>query len=256
LRTLFIAPLVVALLGASAQAQDVFSNPNKLCSALSSEGLATEGWKASRALPGEWLCMTTLVQFGAPGGSGMPNNIAYYVSGTSRERAGDIRIKVNINNPKERAQAHWRLEVAAATLFKAISHPVPAEFRAALTALKPASVTADFGKMELIAEPGRIESFKVVLTPAAAIRASEAVRSAAAGDFEKCKSAVSRAAGYEASILVGDGKPTQEAGYKSFMLSGRGRDLFFCEVHGNDKYKVKAALNGAFPFRYIAEGSF
>ena len=200
--------------------------------------------------------MTTLVQFGSPSGSGMPNNIAYYVSGTSRERVGDVRIKVNINNPRERAQAHWRLEVATATLFKAISQPVPAEFRAALTALKPASLTVDFGRVELIEEPGRIESFKVVITPAAAVRASEAVRSAAVGDFDKCKGAVSRAAGYEASVLIGDGKPTQETGYKSFMLSGRGRDLFFCEVHGGGRYKVKAALNGAFPFRYIAEGSF
>jgi Family of unknown function (DUF6030) len=256
LRTLFSVSLVVAMFGASAHAQDAFSNPSNLCAALSSEGLATEGWKASRASPGEWLCMTTLVPFGSPGSNGMPNNIAYYVNGTSRERVGDVRIKVNINNPRERAQAHWRLEVATATLFKAISQPVPSEFRAALTALKPASVTADFGKMELIEEPGRIDSFKVVITPAAALRASEAVKSAAAGDFDKCKSAVSRAAGYDASILVGDGKPTQEAGYKSFMLSGRGRDMFFCEVHGGSRYKVKAALNGKFPFRYIAEGSF
>ena len=200
--------------------------------------------------------MTTLVPFGSPGGNGLPNNIAYYVNGTSRDRADDVRLKLNVNNPKERAQAHWRLEVATATLFKAISQPVPAELRAALTALKPASVSASLGKVELIEEPGRIESFKVVLTARATLQVSESLRAAAAGDFDKCKMAVSRAAGYDASTLTGDGKPTQETGYKSFLLNGRGRDMFFCEVHGGSRYKVKAALNGAFPFRYIAEGSF
>lgn len=251
-----IAILSTAVVCSPACASDAFANPSALCSALASEGLATEGWKASKAIPGEWACMTTLVPFGSPGANGMPNNIAYYVSGPSRDHAGDVRIKVNVNNPKERAQAHWRLEVATATLFKAISQPVPAELRAALTALKATSVSTSFGKVELIEEPGRIESFKVVLTPQASLQASATVRAAAAGEFDKCKGAVARAAGYDASMLTGDGKPIQEAGYKSFMLNGRGRDMFFCEVHGGGRYKVKAALNGAFPFRYVAEGSF
>lgn len=256
MRTIIAILVTVAVICSPARANDAFSSPSALCSALSSEGLATDGWKASKASPGEWMCMTILVPFGSPGGSGMPNNIAYYVNGTSRDRASDLRIKLNVNNPKERAQAHWRLEVATATLFNAISQPVPAELRAALTSLKPTSVSTGFGKVELIEEPGRIESFKVVLTARASLQASESVRAAAVGDFDKCKAAVSRAAGYDASILTGDGKPTQETGYRSFMLNGRGRDMFFCEVHGGGRYKVKAAMNGAFPFRYIADGSF
>jgi hypothetical protein len=50
--------------------------------------------------------------------------------------------------------------------------------------------------------------------------------------------------------------PPKKRGYKSFMLKGRGKDLFFCEVHPGRRYKVKAALNGNFPFKYIAEGNF
>ena len=48
----------------------------------------------------------------------------------------------------------------------------------------------------------------------------------------------------------------QETGYKNFMIEGRGKDLFFCEVQSGGRYKVKAALNGNFPFKYIAEGTF
>jgi hypothetical protein len=52
------------------------------------------------------------------------------------------------------------------------------------------------------------------------------------------------------------GEPTQEAEYKSFMLKGREQDLFFCKVHSDGGYQVKAALNGKFPFKYRAGGKF
>ena len=81
-------------------------------------------------------------------------------------------------------------------------------------------------------------------------------RNSFAGDFGLCKTAVGKTAGYSASLLSGDGEPVQESGYKCFMLKGQGKDLFFCEVYSGGRYKVKAALGGNFPFRYIAEGSF
>jgi hypothetical protein len=95
-----------------------------------------------------------------------------------------------------------------------------------------------------------------VLTPKAVLAAKEQLRKSSADDFNACKVAVSKAAGYPESLLSGDGVPIQEAGYKNFMLQGRGKDLFFCEVHSGGRYKVKAALNGKFPFKYIAEGKF
>jgi len=81
-------------------------------------------------------------------------------------------------------------------------------------------------------------------------------RKSSANDFNACKAAVAKAVGYPESLLSGDGELIQEAGYKSFMLKGPGKDLFFCEVHPGSRYKVSAALNGNFPFKYIAEGKF
>jgi len=95
-----------------------------------------------------------------------------------------------------------------------------------------------------------------VLTPKAVLAATEQVRKSSANDFNACKVAVAKAVGYPESLLSGDGEPVQNVGYKSFMLKGRGKDLFFCEVHSGGRYKVSAAMNGNFPFKYIAEGKF
>lgn len=237
-------------------AEDSFGQPKRLCSALVSEGLKTEGWKPSRAIPGEWSCMTTLVPIGAVGSNGLANNIAFYVTGTSSSRANDIRIKININNPTERDRAFSRLSSATNVMFKAISRPVPLELMQALSQRKPAAITAPFGKAELILEPGAIDSFKVVLSDARFLSLTEQSRSNSAGDFAQCKNVVGKAVGYSATLLSGTGKPSQESGYQSFMLEGRGEDLFFCEVHSGGRYKIKAAFGGKFPFKYIAEGSF
>jgi hypothetical protein len=186
----------------------------------------------------------------------MENNIAFYVNGTTSNRANDIRIKININNSQESNQAFSRLDSATKTLFRAISQPVPPELSKAMSQQKAISVRTAFGKAELILEPGRIDSFKVVLTDAGFLSAKEQTRNSSAGDFGSCKVAVGKAVGYSASLLSGDGEPIQESGYKSFMLKGQGKDLFFCEVHSGGRYKINAALGGNFPFRYIADGSF
>jgi hypothetical protein len=237
-------------------ADDFFGQPQRLCSALASEGLRTEGWKPSKGMPGEWLCMTTLIPFGSVGPNGMQNNIAFYGNGTSSNRANDILIKININNPTERARAFSRLDSATRSLFKAISQPIPPELSKAISQQKPMSVSTAFGKAELILEPGRIDSFKIVLTDARFLSAKEQARNSSAGDFALCKTAVGKAAGYSASHLSGTGDPVQGADHKSFLLKGQGKDLFFCEVYSGGRYKVKAALGGNFPFKYIAEGSF
>lgn len=235
---------------------DFFGQPQLLCSALSPEGINTSGWKASNSVSGEWLCMSSLIPFGSVGPYGMKNNIAFYVNGTNQARANDIRIKININNPAERERAFVRLEVATKLLFNAISESIPQDLARALTRQEPTSSSTGFGKAELILEPGRIDSFKVVLTDARFLVAKEKVRSKSAGDFGACQSVTAKAAGYSVSLISGDGEPIQEAGYQSFMLKGRGKDLFFCEVHSGGRYKVRAALNGKFPFKVIAEGVF
>lgn len=243
----------LVVFASSAVAQAALPAPEKLCSALASAELKTEGWKPSKAMPGEWVCMSQLVPFGTAGRNGLQNNIAYYVNGSSAVRITDVRLKININNPLERTQAQWRLESATAALFQAIDQQVPVELRRSFTTLAPTVVEAPFGRIELAAEPGRIESFKIIITPAATVRAAQESKASSVSDFQRCLAAVARAAGYAASDLAGDGSPTQEAGYKSFLIKGRGKDLFFCEVHPSDKFKIKAALGGQFPFRYITE---
>ena len=250
-----VAVLCTALVQVS-QAADLFANPQKTCSSLKSDGLSTEGWKTSNAFPGEWLCMTTLIPFGSAGPNGMANNIAFYVNGTKASRANDIRLKININNSRQRTQAFARLAAATEALFKALDQSVPTALTDALAKQKPTTFTTDFGKVELILEPGRIEGFKVVLTDASFLAAEEKERNGSAGDFENCKRVVSQKVGYSTSQLSGDGSPVQESDYNSFMLKGRSNDLFFCEVHSGRRYKIKAALGGKFPFKYIAQGSF
>lgn len=195
---------------------EFFGQPQKLCSALTSDSLITEGWKTSRVTAGEWLCMTPMIPFGTIGANGLQNNIAFYVNGTSPSRANDIRIKININNPAERKAAFTRLERATKALFKAIGESIPAELAKALSQQKPVSLNATYGRVELVHEPGRIDSFKVVLTDAKHLAKKEQARSSSAGDFEACKEVVAKFVGYSASLLSGDGEPTQESGTKAF----------------------------------------
>jgi hypothetical protein len=235
---------------------DFFGQPQQLCSALANVGLKTTGWKASRSMPGEWLCMTNLVPFGLVGPFGMENNIAYYVNGTSSGRANDIRIKINVNNSSQSKQAFDRFETATLSLFTSISEEIPNELKQAISHQTPTSFSTNFGRVELIHEPGRIDSYKVVLTDAKYLAQRNQLRTGAASVFESCKNVTARAVGYSVSNISGDGDPIQNSDHKSFMLKGRGKDLFFCEVYPGNKYKIKAALNGKFPFKDIANGSF
>ncbi len=148
-----------------AAANDFFGHPQRLCSALVSEGLRTQGWKPNKSVPGAWSCTTTLIPFGTAGSNGMENNIAFYVHGTNPSQANDIRLKININNAKERTQAFSRLNSAAVSLFKAMAKPIPSELVNAISQQKPVSLNTSFGKVELILKPGHeIDSLKVVLT--------------------------------------------------------------------------------------------
>lgn len=248
--------LLTSLVPLTAMAQDsVFKSPRTLCTALQSEGITTEGWKPSKANPGGWTCMSTLVPFGTGKAGGMQSNIAYYINATAFDRANEIRIKVNINNPDERELAFAKLQNAINKFFQFVGQPVPAQLATALTQRKPQVVTASFGQAALELQPGRIDSYVVVLKEASFVAANKASVHAATSEFALCKKAVGRTVGYAETAITGDGAPAIEPTYKSFMLKGQGKDLFFCEVHAGGKYKIKAAINGAFPFKYIAEGS-
>ncbi len=83
---------------------------------------------------------------------------------------------------------------------------------------------------------------------AAAIQASS-------GLFERCKDELSTELDYPRSALLGDGEPTEGDGHKSFLLEGANNDLFFCEVYPGGSYKIKAAFERQFPFKYVASGT-
>lgn len=251
-----ISALSISLPLAIMAQESVFKSPKTLCTVLEAEGIRTEGWKPSKVDTSEWTCMSPLVSFGNGKAGGMEGNIAYYIRAKAFDRANEIRIKININNPDQRELAFTKLQGATNRFFQSVGQPVPVGLATALAQKQPAVITSPFGKAALEFQPGRIESYVVVLTEASFTTANKEVSVGSASEFSQCKTAVSKAVSYAASSLSGDGSPVIEPTYKSFILKGQGKDLFFCEVHGGGKYKIKAALNGAFPFKYIAEGSF
>lgn len=248
--------LLSSLIPLAAMAQDsVFKSPRTLCTALQPEGITTGGWKPSSAKPGEWMCASSLVPFGTNKAGGMQGNIAYYINATAFDRANEIRIKININNPDEKDLAFAKLQSAINKFFKFVGQPVPAQLTTAITQKKPQVITAPFGQAALEFQPGLIDSYVVALKEASFVAANKASVQASTGEFALCKKAVGKAVGYAEAAITGDGSAVMEPTYKSYMLKGQGKDLFFCEVHAEGKYKIKAAINGVFPFRYIAEGS-
>ena len=248
-----IAALVFPL---AATAQDLLRPPSAFCNGLAPLGIPTSGWKPSKENSKDWVCMSALIPFGTVKSGGMAGNIAFYVKSSAFDRADDVRLKININNPDERELAFTKLQSATVELFKALSLPLPTELRTALTQKTPRVIATSFGQVELRHQGGRIDSYLVILQSASILAAEKVAAKSGASDFNDCKRVVAQAAGYSHTLLSGDGIPTVEAGYKSFMLQGPNKDLFFCESQPGGRYKVKAALAGVFPFRYIAEGRF
>ena len=235
--------------------ETLFATPEKLCRSLAAEGLRADDWHKSKAFPGEYLCMTTLVPFGPAGPSGLASNIAFYVYGSSREAADEIRVKININERTTRVEAFKRVESASTILHETFGLVVPPQLRTALADAQPTELPTAYGSAALIYESGNIDSFIVVLKSSASIAAKQEKIGLARSDYERCRQAASNATGHTAQNLIGDGDPVEESGYISFFLKGPNRDQLFCEVHANARYKIKAALGGKYPFRYIDEGT-
>lgn len=239
-----------------ASSADLFLRPDEICTALASNGLPTQGWKPSQAVAGEFSCFSDLVQFGAGSSSGMRSNIAFYVDGTTRDRVNHIILKINVNNPATRSQAFERLGAATATLLASRGESMPPELTVALRDHVAVSIDSSLGRIEAVHEPGRIDSYKVLLTDPAFLAREEKEKDDAKGDFLRCLRVVADAAGYEQTSLSGDGEPVQESGYHSFFVKGREKDLFFCEVHSGGRYRVRGAVGGRFPFKLLREGTF
>jgi hypothetical protein len=102
----------------------------------------------------------------------------------------------------------------------------------------------------------KIDRHHLVLQPIKEIDNQKAEKISYSNDFERCRQVVSKLAGYSVDKLTGDGAPVKEVNHISFFIKGRGKDKFFCELHPNNQYKVRAALNGLYPFKVIGQGYF
>ncbi len=239
-----------------AGAVDPFSAPQFLCNALDQEDLHTRGWKFDGI---DWSCSSDYQDVGSSGVASMATNLAYYVTGDSSGRAHTAKIVLNVNNHSTKSEGLSRLARAAQVLTKGANLPLPPEVVEAANMGKPVRRTVGGVTYAVEKEQTRIETFNFLLLDAEATALREQSQAAAiqtsADVFAACKHAVSRDLSYSEPALSGNGEPIEESGYQSFMISGRNRDLFFCEAYPDGTYKVKAAFAGQFPFKYVASGS-
>lgn len=233
-----------------------FNAPQKLCSTLSSIGLDAKSWQESNSFPGEYSCITSYVTIGSAGNNGLENNIAYYVDGTTAASVDTVKLVVNINNRDEEVVAKSRLKMAIEELFKTVDYPIPAGLMKAISANKNYKKKVSFGEVTYEVVKNKIDILKLTITNQDKIAAANKAILVSVQPFKNCKKVISKIVGYPVSKLEGDGSPVKEAGYDSFLVSGKNKDVFFCEVYAGNKYKIKAALKGNFPFEYIGEGSF
>lgn len=230
--------------------------PRILCGALAAEGLATRGWKNDGI---DWSCSSNYLEIGASSTAILPTNLAYYVVGDSSSQAHSAKLVLNVNNPTTKAEGLARLAAAVDHLAQAVGSALPTGFREAVVGGRPTRVANGDLAYAVEWERTRVETFYVLFLDASAeaqrSQAQAAAISGAADLFEACKRAIALDLSYPATSLLGDGEPIQEIGYQSFMISGRNRDVFFCEVHANNAYRVKAAFGGNYPFKYVASGN-
>lgn len=88
------------------------------CNYLSSmEGYTPNKYKTSSPDTTDYMCGTPYKNIGEDSNTLLPNNIAYYVSGSNADVADTIKIIVNINQPKYAKQAREELSKAVRQLF-------------------------------------------------------------------------------------------------------------------------------------------
>ena len=110
---LITALIFAALISSVAKADLVHPDPKNLCETLKGSGLATRGWK--NQYDDKFGCSSAYKDIGA--GSPLPNNIAYYVEGTSG-KVELAKIVLNVNDKKNAPTAHGELGKVAAILIE------------------------------------------------------------------------------------------------------------------------------------------
>lgn len=235
---------------------DPFAAPQALCDVLDASGLRTRGWKSNGI---DWSCSSPYREIGAASTTSLATNLAYYVVGDSPARAHTAKLVLNVNDRTTKSEGLPRLVAAAQTLVEAVGLAMPSRISEALVSGSPRHATVSGVTYAVQREQTSIETLTFALIDSAAAVAKERARKTAiettAEIFAACKQAISSDLSYPVSSLSGDGEPIQESGYQSFMVKGKNRDLFFCEVYPDRKYKISAAFAAQYPFKDVASGS-
>lgn len=228
------------------------SDPQRLCRVLEKSGLGTRSWRADELGA---HCSSDYQDIGPTGPSGLATNLAYYVEGPNLRQGEVAKLVLNINNTATRSDGLRRLADTADTLFDATAFSKPAGLRKTILAGRSLKRASGSVIVQVKKETSRISTYKVEIEDAAAVERRRILAEGATGLFRRCKSAIKKDLSYTSS-LSGDGEPIEETGYTSFMVEGRGKDLFFCEVYPDGSYKIKAAFDGNYPFKYVSSGNF
>ncbi|MCY9837982.1 hypothetical protein [Aeromonas media] len=122
------------------------TGPSAMCNYLTSDGLATRGWK--NQYDNEFGCSSPYKEIGT--GVPLANNIAYYVEGSSSE-ARLAKLVVNINNKTLAGSAYTELLQASQELSLKLSGvKLPEEISIAIKNGKKASAKAGSTAIEVI----------------------------------------------------------------------------------------------------------
>lgn len=228
------------------------SDPQRLCRALEEVGLGTRGWRTDELGA---HCASNYLNIGPPGSAGLSTNLAYYVEGPNLRQGEVAKLVLNINNKATRSEGLRQLADTADALFAGTAYSKPSDLRDAILSGRSFEHKNGAVITRIKKETSRISTYKVEIEDAAAVERRRILAEGATGLFRRCKSAIQKDLAYTSS-LSGDGEPIEETGYTSFMVEGRGKDLFFCEAYPDGSYKIKAAFDGDYPFKYVASGSF
>lgn len=142
---LLVILLVACMVGIAGPVSAEFrAPPNQACSYLNGTGIHTRGYKD---LGGQWGCSSPYFEMGGPP---IPNNVAYYVSGTSNQ-ATQLKLVLNVNSRAEEASARQSFFLYANALFKkALGIKLPKKLETAIEGGKPATWSKDKAQVKLI----------------------------------------------------------------------------------------------------------
>lgn len=139
--------------------------PKTTCSFLQKRGLESQGW--GELAGGEYGCPSETKEFGMESEIFHRNDITYYVSSTNGELT-ELKLMVNVNNPKDISSAKQELLVATQELLSKLGVKViPNELLKGISNVQNADVSVNGLNFNLVKMPWGTQgqfSIKLVVT--------------------------------------------------------------------------------------------